>query len=106
MPFAPPNTPHPLTPTHPPTHTHPHPHTHTPTHPPQALRALYPPGGGPGAVELVADDVEHLQEEEFLNDTSIDFWLRVLQARSFVFGLLQVFVFGILGGFWGRLLPP
>jgi hypothetical protein len=40
------------------------------------MRCLYPPGGGPGAVEVTAADLSRLDEAEFLNDTIIDFYLR------------------------------
>lgn len=44
--------------------------------PPQGLKCLYPPGGGPGAVEVTHLDLPRLDADEFLNDTVIDFYLR------------------------------
>ena len=57
---------------------------HIPTlhpHPPppclaQGLKCLYPPGGGPGAVEVTHLDLPRLDADEFLNDTVIDFYVR------------------------------
>ena len=43
---------------------------------PQGLKCLYPPGGGPGAVEVTHLDLPRLDAEEFLNDTVIDFYVR------------------------------
>lgn len=43
----------------------------------KALRALYPPDGGKQAVEVTALDMEHLEPLEFLNDTIIDFYIKV-----------------------------
>jgi len=43
---------------------------------PQGLKCLYPPGGGPGAVEVTHLDLPRLDAEEFLNDTIIDFYVR------------------------------
>lgn len=75
-----------------PCHTHLLPHRHrcaaphlacppalplAPTPPPrQGLKCLYPPGGGPGAVEVTHLDLPRLDADEFLNDTVIDFYLR------------------------------
>lgn len=42
----------------------------------QGLKCLYPPGGGPGAVEVTHLDLPRLDAEEFLNDTVIDFYVR------------------------------
>jgi hypothetical protein len=43
---------------------------------PQGLKALYPPDGGVGAVELLPGDLAHLDDQEFLNDTVIDFYMK------------------------------
>ncbi len=43
---------------------------------PQGLKALYPPDGGVGAVELLPSDLAHLDDQEFLNDTVIDFYMK------------------------------
>jgi Ulp1 family protease len=42
----------------------------------QGFKALYPPGGGRAAVEVVADDLNRLAEMEFLNDTIIDYYMK------------------------------
>ena len=42
----------------------------------QGLKCLYPPGGGPGAVEVTHLDLPRLDADEFLNDTVIDFYVR------------------------------
>lgn len=47
---------------------------------PQGSRCVYPPAEPGGAalaqVEVVAEDLDRLGEEEFLNDTLIDFYLK------------------------------
>lgn len=43
---------------------------------PQGLKCLFPPGGGPGSVEVTALDLPRLDADEFLNDTVIDFYLK------------------------------
>jgi len=40
-----------------------------------------PPSGGPGAVEFTAGDYSRLAPDEYLNDTSIDFYLRYVQEE-------------------------
>ncbi|KAL4434137.1 hypothetical protein ABPG75_000578 [Micractinium tetrahymenae] len=47
----------------------------------KGLKCLYPPGGGPGAVEVTFLDLPRLDQDEFLNDTVIDFYLRWLQDQ-------------------------
>jgi sentrin-specific protease 7 len=42
----------------------------------QGLRCLYPPDGGRGAVEVVAEDLARLDPDEFLNDTIIDYYIK------------------------------
>eukprot|EP00878_Enallax_costatus_P018370 GHUV01019338.1.p1 GENE.GHUV01019338.1~~GHUV01019338.1.p1 ORF type:complete len:556 (+),score=211.78 GHUV01019338.1:276-1943(+) len=43
------------------------------------LQALYPPSGGKGAVSVTADDLERLDPDAFLNDTVIDYYIKVLE---------------------------
>lgn len=43
---------------------------------PQGLSMRYPPADDKAAVEVAASDLDRLGEEEFLNDTIIDFYLR------------------------------
>lgn len=40
----------------------------------QGLKALYPPEGGKGSIQLVATDLSRLDPGEFLNDTVIDYF--------------------------------
>ena len=40
------------------------------------LSAVYPNVQDPDAVEVTADDLKRLQQEEFLNDNIIDMWLK------------------------------
>jgi sentrin-specific protease 7 len=40
------------------------------------MRCVFPPHGGRSAVEVVADDLNRLEVEEFLNDTIIDFYIK------------------------------
>ena len=42
----------------------------------QGLKALYPPEGGKGSIQLVASDLSRLEPEEFLNDTVIDYFIK------------------------------
>ena len=44
----------------------------------QGLKALYPPGGGPDSVQVVASDLARLDPDEFLNDTIIDFFIKCI----------------------------
>ena len=41
------------------------------------LRCVMPPWGGPGSVEFTAADYARLGPDEFLNDTAIDYYLRM-----------------------------
>lgn len=52
-------------------------HRRPATHPaPQGLRCVYPPEGGRASVEVWADDLSRLADDEFLNDTVIDFYMK------------------------------
>lgn len=42
----------------------------------QGLKALYPPGGGPDSIQVLAGDLARLDPDEFLNDTIIDFFTK------------------------------
>lgn len=42
----------------------------------QGLRMVYPPAGGRGSVEVLPEDLARLDDEEDLNDTIIDFYLK------------------------------
>lgn len=42
----------------------------------QGLRCVYPANARTQCVEVLADDLNRLGEEEFLNDTIIDFYLK------------------------------
>ncbi len=44
----------------------------------QGLKALYPPGGGPDSVQVVASDLARLDPDEFLNYTIIDFFIKCI----------------------------
>jgi sentrin-specific protease 7 len=40
------------------------------------MRCVFPPGGGRFSVEVVAEDLNRLDAEEFLNDTVIDYYMK------------------------------
>lgn len=42
----------------------------------QGLKAMYPRGGGRGAVEFFSRDLAHLEPGEFVNDSIMDFFMR------------------------------
>jgi hypothetical protein len=49
----------------------------------KGMKCLFPPAGGPGAVEVTHLDLPRLDPDEFLNDTVIDFYIRwVLSWRQ------------------------
>lgn len=45
------------------------------------IKCLYPPSGDPEAVEVRAEDLQHLAPFEFLNDTVIDFYMKYMQVN-------------------------
>uniref|UniRef100_A0A1D2ABL5 Ubiquitin-like protease family profile domain-containing protein n=1 Tax=Auxenochlorella protothecoides TaxID=3075 RepID=A0A1D2ABL5_AUXPR len=45
------------------------------------LQCVYPREGGPGSVQVTANDLVRLEPGSFLNDTIIDFYLRHVQDR-------------------------
>jgi sentrin-specific protease 7 len=46
------------------------------------MRCVFPVGGGRSSVEVVADDLNRLEAQEFLNDTIIDFYVRCVFGRA------------------------
>ncbi|KAK9814889.1 hypothetical protein WJX73_001421 [Symbiochloris irregularis] len=47
----------------------------------EGLRAVYPLTGGKGSVEVLPNDLQRLDDAEFLNDTIIDFYLKHIYER-------------------------
>lgn len=43
---------------------------------PQGLKCQFPASGGRHAVEIVAEDLDRLEADEFLNDTVIDYYMK------------------------------